>query len=56
MAVCADAVLIPEIPYDLQKIAAKLSGKSHGLVVVAEREETAVRAAATIAGSVISTP
>lgn len=41
MAVCADAVLIPEIPYDLQKVAAKLrdnlqSERSHGLVVVAE--------------------
>lgn len=40
MAVCADAVLIPEIPYDLQKVAAKLRDnlqeRSHGLVVVAE--------------------
>lgn len=41
MAVCADAVLIPEIPYDLQKVAAKLrenlkAGQSSGLVVVAE--------------------
>jgi 6-phosphofructokinase 1 len=41
MAVCADAALIPEIPYDLAKVAAKLSGKlkagrAHGLVVVAE--------------------
>ena len=41
IAVGADAVLIPEIPYDLPKIAAKLqqkckSGRSHGLVVVAE--------------------
>ena len=41
MAVCADAVLIPEIPYDLRKVAAKLrekakAGRSFGLVVVAE--------------------
>ena len=41
MAVCADAVLIPEIPYDLQKVAAKLrekakAGRRYGLVVVAE--------------------
>jgi 6-phosphofructokinase 1 len=41
MAVCADAVLIPEIPYDLRKVAAKLrekgkAGQTFGLVVVAE--------------------
>ncbi len=41
IAVCADAVLIPEIPCDLQKVAAKLQEKmsarrSYGLVVVAE--------------------
>jgi len=41
MAVCADAVLIPEIPYDLRKVAAKLrekakAGQAFGLVVVAE--------------------
>lgn len=41
IAVCADALLIPEIPYDLQKVAAKLqdkfrAGRSHGLVIVAE--------------------
>jgi 6-phosphofructokinase len=41
MAVCADAVLMPEIPYDLQKVAAKLqdkakAGGTYGLVVVAE--------------------
>ncbi len=41
IAVCADAVLIPEIPYDLQKVATKLqdkfrTGRSHGLVIVAE--------------------
>lgn len=41
MAVCADAVLIPEIPYDLRKVAAKLrekakAGQTFGLVVAAE--------------------
>jgi 6-phosphofructokinase 1 len=41
MAVCADAVLIPEIPYDLEKIAQKLKekadgGQSFGLIVAAE--------------------
>ena len=41
IAVCADAVLIPEIPGDLQKVAARLKDKlsdrrSYGLVVVAE--------------------
>ena len=41
IAVCADAVLIPEIPYDLEKLAAKLrekinAGRTYGLVVVAE--------------------
>jgi 6-phosphofructokinase 1 len=41
MAVCADAVLIPEIPYDLEKVAAKLraklqNGRHYALVVVAE--------------------
>ncbi len=41
IAVCADAVLIPEIPYDLQKVAAKLgemlkAGRSSGLVIMAE--------------------
>jgi 6-phosphofructokinase 1 len=41
MAVCADAVLIPEIPYDLQKVAAQLrenekSGRKPSLLVVAE--------------------
>jgi len=41
IAVCADAVLIPEIPYDLHKVAAELqdkfkAGRSHGLVIVAE--------------------
>jgi 6-phosphofructokinase 1 len=41
MAVCADAVLIPEIPYDLQKVVTKLKAKSNagkisGLIVVAE--------------------
>jgi 6-phosphofructokinase 1 len=41
MAASADAVLIPEIPYDLRKVAAKLrekgkAGQTFGLVVVAE--------------------
>ncbi len=41
IAVCADAVLIPEVSYDLQKVAAKLTekikaGRTSGLVVVAE--------------------
>jgi ATP-dependent phosphofructokinase / diphosphate-dependent phosphofructokinase len=41
MSVCADAVLIPEIPYDLQAVAAALkrkmgTGRHYGLVVVAE--------------------
>jgi 6-phosphofructokinase 1 len=41
MAACADAVLIPEIPYDLRKVAAKLrekakAGRTYGLVVVGE--------------------
>lgn len=41
IAVCADAVLIPEIPYELQQVAAKLrakisAGRTSGLVVVAE--------------------
>src|SRR5512136_2860050 len=41
IAVCADAVLVPEIPYDLEKVAARLrakigAGRTSGLVVVAE--------------------
>lgn len=41
MAVCADAVLIPEIPYDLNKVAARLRlnlkpERNFALVVVAE--------------------
>jgi 6-phosphofructokinase 1 len=41
IAVCADAVLIPEIPYDLEQVAAKVkekisAGRTSGLVVVAE--------------------
>jgi len=40
-AACADAILIPEIPYDLHKVAARLrekakAGRSHALIVVAE--------------------
>jgi 6-phosphofructokinase 1 len=41
MAVCADAVLIPEIPYDIHSVASKLrkkfqAGSTSALVVVAE--------------------
>jgi 6-phosphofructokinase 1 len=41
MAVCADAVLIPEIPYDISAVASKLrkkfqAGRPSALVVVAE--------------------
>ena len=41
IAVCADAALIPEIPYEPAKVAARLTaklkaGRSHGLVIVAE--------------------
>jgi ATP-dependent phosphofructokinase / diphosphate-dependent phosphofructokinase len=41
VAICADAVLIPEIPYDLHKVAARLQEKARaernfGLVLVAE--------------------
>jgi len=41
IAVCADAVLIPEIPYDMRKVTAKLkkrsdAGRAASLVVVAE--------------------
>ena len=41
MAVCADVVLIPEIAYDIHKVAAKFranakAGRPFGLVVVAE--------------------
>lgn len=41
IAVCADAALIPEIPYDLPRVAAKLrakfkEGRASGLVIVAE--------------------
>jgi len=40
-AVCADAILIPEIPYDLHKVATILrkkakAGRSHALIVAAE--------------------
>ena len=40
-AVCADAILIPEIPYDLHKVATMLrkkakAGRSHALIVAAE--------------------
>jgi len=51
MAVCADAVLIPEIPYDLRKVAAKLrakgnAGQSFGLVVVAEGAKSVIEGSA----------
>jgi 6-phosphofructokinase 1 len=44
MAVCADAILIPEIPYDLERVAQGLrehdaSGRRVALVVVAEGAE-----------------
>jgi len=47
IAVCADAVLLPEIPYNLQSIAARLkakiaAGDPYGLVVVAEGARSAV--------------
>ncbi|HVO64635.1 MAG TPA: 6-phosphofructokinase [Terriglobales bacterium] len=46
MTACADAVLVPEIPYDLRAVAAKLkkraeSGHPYGLVVVAEGANSA---------------
>ncbi len=46
MAACADAVLIPEIPYDLRKVAERLrrneeAGRSPALIVVAEGAEPA---------------
>lgn len=49
MTVCADAVLIPERPYDLKKVAAKLrrkaeAGRPYGLVVVAEGAVAAAQA------------
>ena len=62
IAVCADAVLIPEIPYDLKEVAARLkkkiaAGQTDGLVVVAEgatpREELE-RQPAVLAGSLKS--
>ncbi len=54
MAVQADAVLIPEIPYDLGKVAARLAtkfaaGQTHGLVIVAQ-------GAAPLASNDTSTP
>jgi len=47
MAVCADAALIPEVPYNLLKVADKLreklkTGRTYGLVVVAEGAVPAV--------------
>ena len=53
IAVCADAVLIPEIPYDLQHVAAKLreklkAGRRSGLVIVAEGAMPAVSEPSTL--------
>jgi len=50
IAVCADAILIPEIRYDLHKVAEKLcekaeSGRDHALVVVAEGATPVIGAA-----------
>ncbi len=47
IAVHADVALIPEIPYDLAKVAKKLreklcNGRNHGLVVVAEGAASAI--------------
>jgi 6-phosphofructokinase len=41
IAICADAILIPEIPFDIRKVAEEFkekakNGKSSGLIVVAE--------------------
>lgn len=48
MASCADVILIPELKYDIQKVAEKLTGKDktsghYGLVVVAEGAKSAVK-------------
>jgi 6-phosphofructokinase 1 len=61
IAVCADAVLIPEIPYDLQSIAAKLNeklkaGRASGLVIVAEGALPAVSEPSTLLASPARTP
>ncbi|BCS32050.1 6-phosphofructokinase [Luteitalea sp. TBR-22] len=57
IAVCADAILIPEIPYDLAPVAARLrkkaeAGRAAGLVVVAQgarpRPGTEANADATV--------
>ena len=53
MAVCADAVLIPEIPYDIKKVAAQIKNKRqhhrhYGLVVVAEGAKSITDIGATI--------
>jgi ATP-dependent phosphofructokinase / diphosphate-dependent phosphofructokinase len=47
IAVCADAILIPEIGYDIQRVAARIrakwdGGARHGLVVVAEGAQSRV--------------
>jgi len=52
IAACADAVLIPEIPYDIRKVVQALrvrenSGRHGGLVVVAEGAGSVTAASAT---------
>ena len=47
IAACADAILIPEIPYDIEKVAARIRAKlqgnvTHALVVVAEGAHSVV--------------
>jgi len=54
IAVGAEAVLLPEIPYDIRKIAAKLSeklksGQSYGLVIVSEGAQPLAKAQAATA-------
>ncbi len=61
IAVCADAVLTPEIPYDLEKVAGKLrdklkAGRSSGLVIVAEGALPAVSEPSTLLASAARTP
>lgn len=57
IAVCADAVLIPEIPYNLGTIAAKLrakwqGGRKFGLVVVSEGANPAAGAEPLLQGQI----
>ena len=56
MTACADAVLIPEIRYDLHRVAAKLrakakAGRTFGLVVVAEGAAPLVSQAPAVSDS-----